>query len=420
MVLKIAYSEGHGIHTAGKRTPTGEREWVFNHLVGTGFSEEMNKYNGVALKLVSDPTGQRDTPLKERSDLANDWGADIYFAFHHNAYNGIWGNHTGTESFTYDGEWGGKSANNPREIELAKIANDAIVKVYQLRNRGLKKGNFHEVRVPKGLAVLTEGGYMDSNIDIKVMRNATKVKESGREIARAVARKYGLKLKTGAPEPVKASGNFYRVQVGAFSKTANAAQFASDVEKKTGLGTYIVESGKYIRVQVGAFTDKNNANSRLKEMHGKGYKDAFITQNGTNAIPEAEPYNEPVRPVSKSIEQLAKEVIDGVHGTGDARKEALGSRYTEVQTRVDEILKPKAQKTYLQLAAHETSWRVYPLDKQPVVNNEIGFLNPKQFGGIEYEVLGYLDNGNTAIIQTRDFGKVKIFIKDPSAKIVTR
>lgn len=418
MVLKIAYSEGHGKHTPGKRTPDGEREWYFNHLVGTGFAEELAKYDGVVTKFVSDPTGERDVPLQERSDISNDWGADIYASFHHNAYQGRWGTHTGTETFTYNGDWGGKRANDPQEIALAKDANDAIVSVYQLRNRGIKKENFHEVRVPKAKAFLTEGGYMDSSIDIKVMRNAEKVKESGRAIARKIASRYGLKKRQVAGAVVS-KDNFFRVQVGAFSTLANAAKFAQEVKNKTKLDTYIVESGKYIRVQVGAFSVKSNAENRLKELK-KHYKDAFITQNGTNAIPEAEPYNEPPRPVTKPIDQLAKEVIDGKHGNGDARKQSLGSQYAAVQKRVEEMLKPKTKQTFVHLAAHESRWRIYRLGVNPVAGNEIGFLNPKQYGGLEYEILGYENNGNTAIIQTSMFGRVKIFIKDPSAKIVTR
>jgi hypothetical protein len=39
----------------------------------------------------------------------------------------------------------------------------------------------------------------------------------------------------------------------------------------------------------------------------------------------------------KSTEQLAREVLAGKYGNGDARKNALGSRYYEVQARVNEI-----------------------------------------------------------------------------------
>lgn len=42
---------------------------------------------------------------------------------------------------------------------------------------------------------------------------------------------------------------------------------------------------------------------------------------------------------SKSVDELAKEVIAGKYGNGDARKSALGSRYSEVQARVNEMLK---------------------------------------------------------------------------------
>lgn len=42
---------------------------------------------------------------------------------------------------------------------------------------------------------------------------------------------------------------------------------------------------------------------------------------------------------SKSVDELAKEVIAGKYGNGDARKNALGSRYGEVQARVNEMLK---------------------------------------------------------------------------------
>ena len=45
-----------------------------------------------------------------------------------------------------------------------------------------------------------------------------------------------------------------------------------------------------------------------------------------------------VKPVEKSIDDLAREVIAGKYGNGEDRKNALGSRYDEVQARVNEIL----------------------------------------------------------------------------------
>lgn len=51
---------------------------------------------------------------------------------------------------------------------------------------------------------------------------------------------------------------------------------------------------------------------------------------------------------NKSVDELAREVIAGKYGNGDIRRQALGSKYSEVQARVNEILagnKPAPQPT---------------------------------------------------------------------------
>lgn len=48
---------------------------------------------------------------------------------------------------------------------------------------------------------------------------------------------------------------------------------------------------------------------------------------------------------SKSIEELAKEVIAGEYGNGQERKDKLGNLYNEVQKRVNEILSNDTQNT---------------------------------------------------------------------------
>ena len=50
------------------------------------------------------------------------------------------------------------------------------------------------------------------------------------------------------------------------------------------------------------------------------------------------PNSQPVP--TKSVEELAQEVIAGKYGNGEDRKNALGDRYAEVQARVNEILAP--------------------------------------------------------------------------------
>lgn len=51
-----------------------------------------------------------------------------------------------------------------------------------------------------------------------------------------------------------------------------------------------------------------------------------------------------VKQTTKSIVDLANEVIAGKYGTGEARKKALGSLYNEVQAKVNELLASKNNK----------------------------------------------------------------------------
>jgi N-acetylmuramoyl-L-alanine amidase len=61
------------------------------------FINSMAHYKAVKIIEVSDPSGERDTPLTERTNLANKHGVDVYIAFHHNAYRGLWFNGGGSE-----------------------------------------------------------------------------------------------------------------------------------------------------------------------------------------------------------------------------------------------------------------------------------------------------------------------------------
>lgn len=59
------------------------------------------------------------------------------------------------------------------------------------------------------------------------------------------------------------------------------------------------------------------------------------------------------KPKPKTVNQLAQEVLQGKHGTGAARKSSLGAKYAQVQAEVDRILAAKAKplpKTVNQLA----------------------------------------------------------------------
>lgn len=196
-MVKVGWDAGHGgfkdaekkiYATPGKRTPDGEPEWIFNDIVGRAFASELAQYEDVATRRFDDPTGKTDVPLKARTDGANGWGADYYISFHHNANTGNWGMWTGVETYIY-------TAASKASVVLAQAIHPAVVSAYGLRNRGIKRGNFHILRETKMPALLIEGGFMDSRIDINKLRDRTVLENAGRMIAQALAKQIGLKKK---------------------------------------------------------------------------------------------------------------------------------------------------------------------------------------------------------------------------------
>ena len=227
-MIKIGYDAGHGLNTPGKRTPDGEREWTFNDKVARAFANELALYEGVASKRFDDPTGKRDVPLKERTDGANAWGADYYISFHHNANTSKWGDWTGVETYVYLGNTKTKSG------DLARAIHPALVKAYGLRDRGIKEKNLHIVRETKMPAILIEGGFMDSTIDIKKLRDDKVLENAGREIARALAKFLGLK-KRGEVLGVSKEGDLTMKQYEELKKLIDA-QNKRIVELESQLG----------------------------------------------------------------------------------------------------------------------------------------------------------------------------------------
>lgn len=119
------------------------------------------------------------------------------------------------------------------------------------------------------------------------------------------------------------------------------------------VGAVVSVSGNTIKVVEG---NKSNAvGYRNLAVNGK-YIRGFVTPNfASKATKEPEKKKEdpkpvtPVKPATKTITELANEVIAGKWGSGTDRKKKLteaGYDYEKVQAKVNEILKKPATKTY--------------------------------------------------------------------------
>lgn len=88
-----------------------------------------------------------------------------------------------------------------------------------------------------------------------------------------------------------------------------------------------------------------------------------------------------------------------------------------VWKRESEVKEPVRENQKLYLPASADSWRVYPLDKTPTVGNESGKILPSKFGGLEYDILDWT-MPNVAVIETRDFGQVQIYVAPKTGAVI--
>lgn len=168
-MFKLVLSAGHGKNTAGKRCmkkldKNQTREWVLNDRICDKIETKLKSYEGYKLLRVDDTTGKNDIPLKNRTKSANNWGADLYLAVHHNA--GIkGGSGGGIVAFVH-------TKPSAKSLEWQKALYNALIKRTGLKgNRAvpMPKSNLHEVREPKMASVLLECGFMDSKTDVPII-----------------------------------------------------------------------------------------------------------------------------------------------------------------------------------------------------------------------------------------------------------
>ena len=174
--MKIGIDAGHGINTAGKRTPDGIHEWSLNDKVRDYMIEILREYSCEIICSDDYDDGQTDIGLTARKNTMINNKVDVYVSIHHNALSGVWGDHTGVEVYV-DRNY------TEQDRRLAELVNNRLSQYTGLKNRGIKEANFTVINQNQIPAELVEGGFMDSNIDHKVITS----EEGQRAYAKAVA-----------------------------------------------------------------------------------------------------------------------------------------------------------------------------------------------------------------------------------------
>ena len=236
----IAIDAGHGQKTAGKRIPKAldpaqTREWTLNDRVARYIAEAAKQYPEVETFRVDDTTGKKDVSLAARSKAANDRGADLYIACHHNAGIKL-GTGGGIVAFCY--KLGTKAAEYRDEIYKACIAAGGL---RGNRSNPTPEKGYYVVVNANAPAVLMEYGFMDSKTDAPVILTDAYAKLVGYATMEGIAKVAGLKKATQSkPEPIKADP----IKVDS-AKSYNALK----------AGKYIVNT-KSLNLRSGASTSK--------------------------------------------------------------------------------------------------------------------------------------------------------------------
>lgn len=192
MTIKLSFDAGHGKYTAGKRSPSGimeEREWFFNDKILKNTLNYLKNYDVKTLR-VDDTTGEKDISLTQRVKDINAFNPKAHLSFHNNAYQSKWGSHGGTEVF--------HSNNASQESKtLAKLLQAPLVNALNTKDRGVKTASFYIITKTKTPAVLIEFLFMDSNDDIKKLRDSAYLKKAGETVAKQIVSHYKLEKKSG-------------------------------------------------------------------------------------------------------------------------------------------------------------------------------------------------------------------------------
>lgn len=256
MAIKIGLDAGHGLKTSGKQTPDGIKEWTLNDKVRDKVVSILSAYDCEIIH-TDNNEGNTDESLASRINRYRNAGVAAFVSIHHNAFTGTWNNATGVEVFT---------DRNPtaKDKQLANAIYSRLVKYTGLKGRGLKVENWYVINQNSIPAVLVEGGFMDSNIDYKVITSDAGQTAYAKAVAEGLIEFLGLKKKASTkPTSTQNTGAFkpylVRVKVSALNIRKTPKWGDSDVvgvirDKGTYtiVGETMVGSTKFGKLKSGA------------------------------------------------------------------------------------------------------------------------------------------------------------------------
>ncbi|MFD1607233.1 peptidoglycan-binding protein [Oceanobacillus luteolus] len=181
--LKIFIDPGHGGSDPGALGYNlREKDVVLD--IGLKIKQELEKYAGV--KVMLSRASDKTVSLDARTRAANNWNADYFVSLHNNAAGGA-----GFETFIYNGSVSQETKNRQRDIHK-HLANWLSSK-NNIRDRGMKRANYHVVRETKMPSLLIEYMFIDNYRENQLLKSKSYRNSLGKVTADAIAKSFNLK-----------------------------------------------------------------------------------------------------------------------------------------------------------------------------------------------------------------------------------
>ena len=330
MGKKVFLGVGHGGSDPGAVKYIKEADV---NLAMAKYCAEYLRANGVDVKMSR--TVDENDPLTEEIQECNAFNPDLAVDIHNNAGGG-----DGFEVFYHHGGGTSKTLAQNIETEVKAIGQNSRGLKTKLNSSGSDYYGF--IRCINAPSVICEGVFVDNAADAAQADELSEQKAFGIAYAKGILKTLGVAdNKPTTSEPSSSSEPASGDTVNSFPTVPFQVQvIISDLNYRSRPsmdGTIKGQTGK------GVFTivEVQDGWGRLKS--GAGWiwlkNPNYCTVKGTVASPQPAPQPTP-QPAKKSIEEIAREVIQGKWGNGGDRKkrlEAAGYNYSEVQSRVNEL-----------------------------------------------------------------------------------
>ncbi|GAA0492875.1 hypothetical protein GCM10008986_19110 [Salinibacillus aidingensis] len=310
--MKLYLDPGHGGTDPGAQGNGLDEKHIVLDIARRIRNILTDEYENVTIRMSR--TDDRTVSLNQRTNDANEWGADYYLSIHCNAFNG---SANGYEDYIHS-----SLSDSSQTAEYQDIMHEEITKVNQLRDRGQKKANFHVLRETTMSALLTENGFIDNEDDANLLRDPSYRQTVARGHVNGLVRAFNLERKQ---DP---GGTLYKVIAGSFQSRDNARSRAN-VLRSRGIEAFIttvtISGTQWYRVQAGSFSNRQNAERRLQEVRNAGVPDAFIvtenvgsdngdTDNGDSPQPDPQPTGYRITGVTYLSPELMNQYVRGING----------------------------------------------------------------------------------------------------------